>query len=353
MYRIILILTSFLMILFQFEIYLRISKYQNKPLNWITQANIYRLDKELIYRIKPGIIRERKKMDQLGLLFLPPSKNTKRKIKNIFLLGDSTVKGKVDMDKSLPLYLSKELNETNSSFAVYSGGIPGYGTDQELLLFKRMMNYKKPDIVFWFLSTNDIYDNYDRPLFIIWNNRLIQIPGFINGLYLQGLILKIIPPRISANSKLVNFIATKISNVNPVRFNDKNEFITNSLNKIQLEIIEMNTLSKKNKFKLVFVLSPLKGIVDKVGNNEQNLFVLNQFKKFVGDKDFIDMNESFLRYMSQNPERKKVLGTSTVNTLFLDESKSFNIEGYHPNEFGNIVMAKTISKKVSKEYEHF
>ena len=320
-----------------------------KPLSRIHEFKRYKINGELIYQTKPDIVRRGIKTDQLGLIFLTPPVESSSNGRVVYLLGDSVVYGSTVINHSLPIYLF-DLLKKNGKFSVYSGGIPGYGTDQEFILFKKMLNYKKPDFVYWFINTNDVYDNFDRPLFVIRNNQLVQIPGFINGFYLQGLLLKIIPKSISEKSKLANFLLTSVINIKPIRNFDRNKLIDYSINKMRLQFEEMDRLSKKNDFKLVFVLSPRKLIVDNLVNNHGDLIILSKIKSLLTNKNYIDLNASFINYQFDNIDiEENILGINNSDSLFLDESDIFSIAAFHPSELGNYVMAKILSDNLQKE----
>lgn len=310
---------------------------------------MYEINGELIYRIKPNFVRRGIKTDQLGLIFLTPSVSKLDNEKIVYLLGDSVVYGSTSINHSLPLYLF-DLVKENGKFSIYSGGISGYGTDQEFILFKKMLNNKKPDIVYWFININDVYDNFDRPLFIIRNNQLVQVPGFINGLYLQGFLLKIIPRSISEKSKLANFLLTSVTNIKPIRNSDRNKLIDYSINKMRFQFEEMDRLSKKNHFKLVFVLSPRKSIVDNLVNKQDEFKILSKITSLLKNKNYIDLNASFINFQFDNIEMEEnILGINNSDSLFLAESNKFNIASFHPSELGNYVMAKILSDNLQRE----
>jgi hypothetical protein len=74
----------------------------------------------------------------------------------IALLGDSFLHALTIPDK---LHVSTKLSQSTNS-NVWNGGVSGYGTYQELLLWRKLMKARKPDITIVFLYLeNDIRDN--------------------------------------------------------------------------------------------------------------------------------------------------------------------------------------------------
>jgi lysophospholipase L1-like esterase len=82
----------------------------------------------------------------------------------VLVLGDSTTFGMgVDADHTIPATLERILNSDEANerkFEVINAGVPGYGTAQEWLLYRRWAEALRPDlVVLLFLTTNDVQDN--------------------------------------------------------------------------------------------------------------------------------------------------------------------------------------------------
>ena len=101
----------------------------------------------------------------------------------ILVLGDSTTFGiGVDASETVPALLESELTQNSSlsrRYEVVNAGVPGYGTAQEWLLYRRWGHDLDPDlVVLLFLTTNDIQDNMcldrsgSRPCFTLEQNEL-------------------------------------------------------------------------------------------------------------------------------------------------------------------------------------
>lgn len=113
------------------------------------------------------------------LIQIPKPTNVYR----ILMLGDSTTFGLgVNESETIPAVLDSELknNSPLQRYEVINAGVPGYGTAQEWLLYKRWVHDLDPDLVIlMFLIANDIEDNmcFDHsgsgPCFTIDQNELV------------------------------------------------------------------------------------------------------------------------------------------------------------------------------------
>ena len=86
-----------------------------------------------------------------------------------------------DSASNRPRYLPPEWEAVCRNLEVINFGVSGYGTDQELLLFKEQGKKLKPDVVVLVVSGNDFGDNlrstvnvyYQKPVFRIEQGRLV------------------------------------------------------------------------------------------------------------------------------------------------------------------------------------
>lgn len=115
------------------------------------------------------------------LVEMPKPSDTYR----ILMLGDSTTFGfGVDQYETVPALLESAFDQNKfhaSTYEVINAGVPGYGTAQEWLLYKRWVHQLDPDLVIlMFLVTNDIEDNMcfnkaePTPCFTIEQNQLVR-----------------------------------------------------------------------------------------------------------------------------------------------------------------------------------
>ena len=103
----------------------------------------------------------------------------------------------------------------------------------------------------------------------------------------------------------------------------------------------MQKLSKLNGFKLIIAISPNKAIADDLPAKYKGLNNINEIKKTLKDVEIIDQNEYFINFKSSTQK-------SENNTeLFLNEKDEFPIEAWHPNSFGNYLMARSLMDQIS------
>jgi hypothetical protein len=128
--------------------------------NSITGGRIFEADPELGYVLRPGL-NTRRRVGENGEYYhlttnaqgrrIDPTWAPGREQTTVVLLGDSCTFGEgVDDDKTAAAYLA------HSGFQVINLGVPGYGTNQELLCFRRFLaDGGKADVVVTIVSNND------------------------------------------------------------------------------------------------------------------------------------------------------------------------------------------------------
>lgn len=131
---------------------------------------LYQNDDLLDYKLVPGASGELIKpefttsfaINSLGMNDYEYPEETAQDYR-ILALGDSFVWGAygTELDEHFLKILEKELNERSEGkhFQVLKAGVPGYGTDQELLYLKNEGIKLKPDMVLLHFYTNDFDDN--------------------------------------------------------------------------------------------------------------------------------------------------------------------------------------------------
>lgn len=170
------------------EVTLRLipSKYTEYP----ARIN-YNSDKELGYFPEPlqdesyiinCVANSHIKTNEIGMRITPSFPNSPIKIS---LLGDSFLHGLTVSDS---LHMATKLSLL-SKMEVMNGGVCGYGTYQELLLWRKYMKPKKPNItILFFFMDNDIRDNqcslergegeFYSPCCIVDSNKVKEVNDF-------------------------------------------------------------------------------------------------------------------------------------------------------------------------------
>ena len=346
---------SVLQVLILFELGLRVTGYkmENIPFSFISRSKVYQLDPDLLYRQRADINSPITGLftNSLGLkIVLTGYSNFRIKNKQIVILGDSFVWGNTPNAETYPNHLQDLIHAKNFNYEVLNAGISGYGTDQEFLFFNKYILPKvKPAYVVWNINYNDVFDNIDRPLFDLKNNKLEKIPKWLNGLYLSAVISNQIPNNFKKNSFAVNWFLNNISRLKLFRVNGDTK-IAWSVAKIIQEVKEMQKVAQKNKFRLIIAISPNKAIIDDFPEKSKETEVINQIKQGLRDVEIVDQNDFFIFFkhgVLTSKNRDNILGVSTNSELFLDERDQFPIDAWHPNSLGNYLMAKSIAEVIT------
>lgn len=86
----------------------------------------------------------------------------------VLFLGDSFVEGKqVGEEDVLTAVLSARARAVGSPVEVINAGVSGYGTAEEILLWDRLGEALRPDLVVVGFYPNDVRNNADRRLFVL------------------------------------------------------------------------------------------------------------------------------------------------------------------------------------------
>ncbi len=255
--------------------------------------------------------------------------------------------------------LEKILASKNKPVSVLNAGVSGYGTDQQhAWLVRDVLSKIKPSVLVWNVSVNDIYDNYERSLFDIERDRLVAKPGWLNGVYLEGMLSRKIPKFLIKNSRLVNFFLSTAEKIRLYKPDIQTNLKEWSLKKMYLQFNEIKKLAEKNDFIVIFVISPSQVIVENLPGAEEERALVRKIKETIGrDAIIIDQNDYLLNRLDagqqledSSGENALILGTRVEKTgLFLDESEIFSKGSWHPNESGNYFMAESVANVLLNE----
>lgn len=343
---------SILQFLILIECCLRFLGYKKNfiPFSFISLSSVYQTDPELIYKQKANLQISAADLytNTLGLKTVPTRLVNSNKNKDVILiLGDSAVWGNTISTETYPAQLKNLTEDENKNLEVLNAGIPGYGSDQEYLFFNKYILPKtKLKILIWNINYNDIFDNMDRPVFDLINNKLVSIPQWKNGIFLSAKIADILPNSINKNSLSINWILFNISKIR--LFNISKE---KSIDKIVFQIKDMQKMASKNGIRLIIAITPSKSIVDNLPAKKITLEGIQKIKAKITDIEQVDQNDYLIRNKLTSDLKNsndKVLGITSDAELFLNENKKFPPEAWHPNSLGNYLMAKSIMEKISE-----
>jgi len=149
------------------------------------------LDPEIIYKLKPdteahfrgtSVRMYHLKTNSVGIREREIPFEKPGHVFRILLLGDSTSMGEgVELEETYLKQLG-EILEANriDNVETINAAIRGYGTDQELILFRRLGKRYNPDLVILaFFVYNDMQDNWEAGLFRLEDGKLIQQPATV------------------------------------------------------------------------------------------------------------------------------------------------------------------------------
>jgi lysophospholipase L1-like esterase len=229
---------------------------------------LFQLDDELIYSLKPGRERvaeseefiEHATTNHHGLRDdeIGPRESFE---KRIIALGDSMIFGHgVDDEQTFPNQLEAIFREVDRRVDVINAGIKGYGTDNAYKLFKARLHplALKPDLVIFSIYSNDLYDNIGQPLYTIENGTLAPLDPKRNWIYLLGSIERATPEffrnRILYGIVLSRFVGRDVYSVLPDL--DDEELVEWAAKKAALEIVDLQRLGREKGFRVMVLCVP-------------------------------------------------------------------------------------------------
>lgn len=171
------------------------------PLDW-PNTGIFRLDPQLIFSLRPGAIRtrllgysvERVSVNSLGLRDDEVSNGDWAPGRRIIVLGDSYAFGYgVGQAQAFPNVLESLLRESGAVVDVWNAGVPAYGTDQELVLYRDRLQAVPHDVVVLSVYENDVFDNIWHPLFSLEDGQLRPLDPRWDSLYFVARLQQLLP----------------------------------------------------------------------------------------------------------------------------------------------------------------
>jgi lysophospholipase L1-like esterase len=177
-------------------------------------------------------------------------------------LGDSfTSSVRVSERRTYPSRLQRILSRRGTAMNVINLGTGDTGPDQQLRLFERYaLPNVRPEAVVWQFYANDLWDNASKAVFEIEAARLRPISAASNWLYRRQRIFDLtpLPATLKLQSSLYLYVlkATErwATSQVPARYaRDPDQW---ALEKIRLEIGEMERLGAQHDFATYFVVVP-------------------------------------------------------------------------------------------------
>lgn len=286
----------------------------------------------------------------------------------ILALGDSFVWGAygTELDENFLKILEDKLNENNKAenakdknFQVLKAGVPGYGTDQELLYLKRAGIELKPDLILLNFYMNDFDDNLvtgerevnDKGQLVVKRENkqnILQLSRnfLFNHLHSYRLMertaVNIIGPKLgSLVGGDIIYNTDAISTIYEVKYSEE---ALSKIGKTFALVEEMVLFAKQNDIPLVVVLIPAKFQV--YADLQQDIVKENSNIEKVKKYDFDKPNQMFVAWA----EKKDI---TVINLLpeftAHNEEKLYWTLNPHWNKQGNRKAAEWIYQGLLEE----
>ena len=308
-------------------------------------------------------------INQFGMRDISRKLKKNKETIRIAILGDSVTEGLHVPDFKYTSYLmEKKLISLDKNAEVLNFSFSGYGTAQQLALYKNLVKKFKPDIVLLFTtSSNDLRNNsidydylsygYDKsdygvsnvPPFSYYefeNNELKFYPNLRKNSYFKSFIKKYILHSFYSLDYLKNLILTikrkefliKIKNIeNSENQNKKNNNLNFDEKKLEEKTIEFKNKAIINSFKIV---EKLKKEVEKdeakliqvIYNNDREIAKI--FEKIA--------NENEINYLVFGPEDNNLFYNYLINNNILLEETHPKCDA-HPNQLGHKINSEIIT----------
>lgn len=302
---------------------------QHKNPSW------HQSDKVLGWRLKKNFSHTYKMQDYSGKRYLSNfstdengfrTYRTSKDFDQTFLIiGDSFVADPyVSNNKMWYAHMLNFLKEKNNkNYAVYSNGGGGYGTLQEFLMLKEILNKKKFDHIILQFCSNDFNNNsYNMEKSKFFYNQYLRRP-FYNYktekiFYEENILGKLARINLLGDNKIFNKLIYYLS-----IYKNKKNIITNS------------NFDDEKKLITIELIKKIRNLI-----KNQNIYVVNC------DGSTQGLNKNWVSMFSQNgfiPLDKP----SNFMEKYENKSKDiFFSDGYHYNEKGNKIFGIEVGKAI-------
>ncbi len=209
-----------------------------------------------------------------------------------------------------------------------------------------------------------MFDGLNLPLFTYKKDKLVRIPAFINGLFLQGLFRQLVP-QCAKESAIVNLVANRLQYIRLSRFYRPKKENTKIWveRKIELEIKYLKEMAQRKNIQIIFVQTPYQKYFSKTQNLEDYHTIS---RLFISVPHYVDANIEIERYtrdlwQKENKDLSLIekslkealkVGKHIDEFLFFSEdeepNKMLRFGERHLNPMGYWVYAKAVEKEMLK-----
>jgi len=292
------------------------------------------LDKELGWVTTAYFDSEYEETDKAGVKYPVHYKTSKNGFriygdintskKRVFFVGDSYIQSvEVSNDKLFYKILADSLK-----FEVWAYGQAGYGTLQEKIIIEKFIKEIKPDLVVLQTCDNDFIDNYAS---------LEYYSGYKVGLR---------RPYQKKNGEIVYRLPIPIWQ----EFTDRSKFLKLLRKKIQTSFPSIRNM--KTETRIPIDHRKYKDYSDCLDITSD---IINEIKNIVGDKKLLGFSAS--SYQPQLSDFNSIFRKNDIpfvsnigqklDTLTWGKKIVNSSDGYHWNEFGHKIVAKSLKDSVS------
>lgn len=351
-------------------------KYQS-PWSFVIEAGrsqrttrFFILDKTKIYALRKAVwISPDEATDENSFRFVHRSGeiNISDRPYSIVAVGDSFTYGfGVNSEESYPATLERLIRQSGQTTIVHNAGVSGYGIDQEYIYIQQIIRNLRPNMIIWNINMNDFFDSNESCLFLKLGNRLVQLPGWLNTLYVQGYLTQHLPIQLLGYNvtNFLLYLPNRIFGLARMTPICTGLLSAKGIQEKTIRLVnEANKFAREHGVTLVTTLVPYQWFFNKSAYNdhEEILFYKDISKALASaEPHFIDVNieiarlydQSLLAMREQSSNKMEsfdVLGQSTESlaTLLFRSNEDFTFGWRHPNALGHNLFARTIYTDLS------
>lgn len=184
---------------------------------------------------------------------------------HIAVIGDSfSACDQFDQITCYPRYIHKLFEQEGKNVQIFDYAAGMNNTDREFRFFVDRILPTHPDLVVWQLYTNDVWENVLFPVYLLSkDHRLNRVSGTENWAYKRQAFYNALPMKeVLLQSYVIRWVLRSFErgmyNLSP--YGDDEGRIAWGIEKIRLEIEEMNRLSVQHNFHVIYALIPTQAL---------------------------------------------------------------------------------------------
>ena len=311
-------------------------------------------------------------VDHLG--FRPDVRSNTEREQNTFIIlmiGDSFTYGShIRHTETYPTQLEAKLLNDGHNVNVINAGVPGYGTDQELIYLKELLPVYKPNLVVWNLFENDITDSNYYCLFDYSHQQLTKLPAWKNNVYRQGFIVNALPWEV-AKTPVIKLLTHSIGF--PIGWDSRvpvttlgctkqiNPEVTQQLGeKVEALLTEADKASQLQQAEMMFVFMPSQRSFEYPIHPRAEFERIEMIRNFslLKKRTFIDLTKEFEKaYIKVSVAQKSTPNVwdrqqclDVYHELYLSEKEEPDPNSRHLNPTGNEAAAEIVKETILGQF---